>query len=84
LTGIGIIIRISIRILTDAISVIDINIGTVENIWSRKVWYLKIDKTPMKLESAFRIGSTNIKKIKSNWIILPPIKINLERINRLH
>jgi hypothetical protein len=35
----------------------------------------------MKLESVFRIGSINIRRIQSNWIIISPIKTNLGRIN---
>jgi hypothetical protein len=63
---------------------IHIDISTVENVWSRKIRYLRIDKTPMKLGSVFRIESTNIKKTKSNWPLLSSIKINLGKINRLH
>jgi hypothetical protein len=84
LTKIKTTIKISIRILTDAINMIYINIDTVENVWSRKVLYLRIDKAPMKLKSAFKIESINIRRIKSNWAILSPIKINLERISRFY
>jgi hypothetical protein len=84
LTEIGIIIRISIRILTDAINVIHMGAGTVENVWLRKVWYQRINKIPMKLESAFKIGSINIRKIKSNWTILSSMKTKLERISRFY
>jgi hypothetical protein len=58
--------------------------GTIENIWLRKMWYQRIGKAPMKLESVFRIESINIKKIKLNWTILKPMKIKLEKISRLH
>jgi hypothetical protein len=84
LTGIEIIIRISIRILTDAISVTHIDIGTMENVWLRKMLYQRIGKIPIKLESAFRIKSINIRKIEINWTILSPMKIKLERISRLY
>jgi hypothetical protein len=66
LTEIRTTIKTLIRILTDAINIININIDTVENIWLRKIWYLKIDKAPMKLESVFRIKSIDIRKIKQN------------------
>jgi hypothetical protein len=56
----------------------------MENVWSRKVLYQRIGKTPMKLESAFRIESINIRRIKLNWTILPLMKIKLGRISRLH
>jgi hypothetical protein len=40
------------------------DIGTVENVWLRKMWYLRIDKTPMKLGNVFKKRSINNKKNK--------------------
>jgi hypothetical protein len=38
----------------------------------------------MKLGSVFRKGSTNIRRTKSNWPLLPPIKANLGKISQFH
>jgi hypothetical protein len=58
--------------------------GTVENVWSRKVWYLKIGKASMKLGSVFRRGSANIRRTKLNWPLVSPMKANLGRISQFH
>jgi hypothetical protein len=50
----------------------------------KKIWYQRIGKISIKLESVFRIGSINTRRIKLNKIILSPMKINLGKISRLH